>query len=81
MAYCPHVMKNRFVRNYTHKEVNWSYPTSPNAVKFGFSKSGCFTLSVIDRKDFKLPKGISGHPTREQAIDAGIAIDLPWMNY
>lgn len=28
------------------KEITYSYPTSPNATRLGFAKSGCFHVSV-----------------------------------
>lgn len=27
------------------KEIGWAYPTSENAVLFGYGKTGCYTLS------------------------------------
>jgi hypothetical protein len=51
-------------------EVNWSYPTSPNAERAGCSKTGCWTVSRIDRKrngDRRPPKAVKHFATREEA--------------
>ena len=32
------------------KSVQWSYPSSPNAVKFGFAKTGCYSVEVKKMK-------------------------------
>ena len=51
-------------------EVNWSYPTSPNAVKAGMTKTGCWTVSRINRKkngERNLPLAISHFATKEEA--------------
>lgn len=50
--------------------VDWSYPSSPNAVRFGCSKTGCYTVSRTDRKrdgSPKPPKAIAGFNTRGEA--------------
>jgi hypothetical protein len=52
-------------------EVCWSYPTSPNAVKFGMSKTGCWTVSRINRKKDgtpSTPQAIKGFNTQAEAI-------------
>jgi hypothetical protein len=57
------------------KSVDWSYPTSPNAHRFGF-KDGCYTISTTE--GCQLPVAVSGHATKEQAMEASKAIPLPW---
>lgn len=31
------------------KTISYAYPTSPNAVRFGFGKMGCFYVAKIER--------------------------------
>lgn len=32
------------------KRISWSYPTSPNAHRFGFNDEGCWTVSFYERE-------------------------------
>ncbi len=60
----------------TYKIVEYSYPSSPNACRFGFSKVGCFTLLTADETN--------GHKTQvafatlTEAKSAGEAYKHPW---
>lgn len=47
-------------------EISWSYPSSPNAIKFGFPLSGCWTVSSLMRP-WDCPEPIQGFRTREEA--------------
>jgi hypothetical protein len=40
----------RLVWKYDHKKVEWSFPSSANAAAFGYSASGCWTVSVTNRE-------------------------------
>lgn len=53
-----------------YKEIGWSYPTSPNAKRFGF-KQGCFTVSTVDYVNGtpKPPKAVAGFATLKEAIE------------
>lgn len=64
----------------TSKIVNFSYPTSPNAVRFGFGAAGCWTLSLNYTHATTLipPRAVSGHATRDEALAAGRARQEPW---
>ena len=31
-------------------EVGYSYPSSPNAVQYGYAKQGCYTVARVERK-------------------------------
>lgn len=61
--------------------VDWSYPTSTNAKRFGFP-DGCWTVSLCFRKRDRLgrecfkTKAHSGHATREEA-EAEVARSFP----
>jgi hypothetical protein len=60
------------------KMVDWSYQTSPNAVRFGFRDVGCWTVNLHDRSGKRPPKAISGHPSKEAALDAAFELSEPW---
>jgi hypothetical protein len=66
----------------SYKIVEWSYPSSPNAVRFGMSKTGCHTLHTanVDFVPFDGHKTVSGHATFAEAVREGIANhpELPW---
>lgn len=44
--------------------IEWSYPTSPNAQKFGFKK-GCYTVSSV--KGNNPPKELIAFATKQEA--------------
>ncbi len=61
------------------KSVEYSYPSSPNADRFGFA-DGCWTVEVIS--------GITGYPravrafgTQAQAIDNASKMGLEWNSH
>ena len=45
------------------KEIGWAYPTSTEAVRLGYGKTGCFVLSV---GDWMHPKAISASSCFEE---------------
>jgi hypothetical protein len=55
--------------------VDFSYPTSTNAKRFGFQESGCWTVNLCYRtqdylgRECLTTKAHSGHETKEQAED------------
>ena len=51
---------------YPYKRVDYAYATSPDAAKFGFSKTGCFTVDLVPR-DCKPAKAIAGYATPAEA--------------
>lgn len=64
----------------TTKSVDWSYPSSANAVRFRFPK-GCWTVSI--QRSAGIPEAVKGFATREEAITeaakmrmAGVIV--PW---
>ncbi|MES2367035.1 MAG: hypothetical protein V4563_14260 [Pseudomonadota bacterium] len=61
------------------KLIEWSYPSSPNAVQFGF-KSGCYTLQTMDTNlvPFDGHKIVSAHATIKEARLAGESLPFPW---
>ena len=50
----------------TFKTVSYSYPTSPNAKKYGFYKTGCYTVETIT--DEKPPKSLAAFATKKEAV-------------
>lgn len=64
----------------SYKLVEWSFPTSTNAKRFGFEKQGCFTLHVANAEfvPFDGHKTVSGHATLAEAKQAGLAFPFPW---
>jgi hypothetical protein len=48
------------------KTVEWSYPTSPNAVALG-RKDGCWTVEIIYRQE--PPRVLAGFKTRPEALE------------
>lgn len=57
------------------KRIEWSYPTSPNANKFGF-KDGCWTVEIVSANG--IPRAVKGFATLEEASANASAMPLPW---
>lgn len=57
------------------KSLDWSYPTSDNAVRFGF-KAGCWTINQYQQG--RLPLALRGFATREEAITFAETLTLRW---
>jgi hypothetical protein len=62
----------------TQKSINWSYPSSTNANKFGF-KAGCWTVSVGEQST--PPIAIAGFATAEQAVQFALTLPEPWSRW
>lgn len=61
------------------KSIAYSYPTSPNATKYGF-KGGCYTVEIHNGS--KPPVVASAHETIEEARKAAEAFtELPLNRY
>jgi hypothetical protein len=58
------------------KMVDYSYPTSPNAQKFGFNQSGCYTVTIIF--GIRTPKSLAGFATKEEAIKYAETLPHEW---
>ena len=59
-----------------YKSVEFSYPTSSNAKKMGFNKTGCWTVET--RESGKAGKAIKGFLTREEAISHAETMKNEW---
>lgn len=62
------------------KTVEWSYPTSENAKRFGF-KGGCWTVSLNERSEEGTTitvRALKGFLTRYNALDYARTLPEPW---
>lgn len=57
------------------KSLDWSYPTSTNAVRFGF-KAGCWTICQQQFGHF--PIALKGFATRQEALAFAGSLAIPW---
>jgi hypothetical protein len=60
------------------KSVEWSYPTSTNAKRFGFHDTGCWTVQLT--KGIRPPKATAGFKTREEAMAHAETMSEKWSN-
>ena len=65
------------------KTLDWSYPTSPNAERFGF-KRGCWTVSLcdwtapVDGGALNPPVAVKAFPSRLEALRFAGSLPQPW---
>lgn len=66
-------------RSHLVKTVEYAYPTSTNAGRFGFSRKGCY---VVEQHYWPLRdeafKPLAGFATRAEAVAHAQAMTLPW---
>lgn len=65
----------------SYKLVEWAYPTSDNAKRFGFPK-GCWVYEEVVPSasgESLITLGIAGFATEEEAINAAEKSVLPWL--
>lgn len=48
------------------KSIAYAYPSSPNAAKLGFNKTGCYTVEVLDAKT-RASQSLAGFATFDEA--------------
>ena len=60
----------------TTKRVDYSYPTSTNATRFGFGKTGCYTVETV--KHPQPPKAVAGFSTLDEARAHAETLPCPW---
>lgn len=61
----------------TTKKIEWAYSTSTNAVQFGFSKTGCYTVEL--KEAVCVPaKAIAGFKTIQEAEDYANTLPYAW---
>lgn len=71
-------MSTENVKTVVEKEIGYSYPSSPNAVSFGFDKTGCYHISLEDELGSMT---IAAYATREQAKTACDLRPEPYSKY
>lgn len=59
------------------KSIGWSYPTSPNAGKFKFSR-GCWVVKI--QEDDQIPVAINGFKDKAEAEDYAAKLSFPWQD-
>jgi hypothetical protein len=64
------------------KSVEWSYPTSGNAVRFRFRDTGCWTVETMT-KGAALPVAVAAFLDKGEAISFARRSlpDVPWSRY
>lgn len=63
------------------KQVGFAYPTSPDAVKFGFAKSGCYSVSLGGTDPLTPPKSIAAFLTKREAFEYANKMPEPFGRY
>lgn len=58
------------------KGVDYSYPSSTNAQRFGFAKQGCWTVSL--HSPDHTPIALAAFPTEAMAYDFANQHPAPW---
>ncbi len=58
------------------KSTSYSYATSPNAIRFGFAKTGCFTVEIQDGSN--PPEAVAGFKTVAEAHKFASALPHKW---
>jgi hypothetical protein len=61
------------------KWVDYAYPTSPNADRFGF-ENGCYCVVVANIEGGK-PKTISAYATKSEALAVAKAMPQSWSAF
>lgn len=60
------------------KSIDWSYPSSPNAIRFGFP-AGCWTVSRMNGDN--PGEAVAGFATEREAIALANTMDIPYGRY
>ncbi len=61
------------------KLVDYSYPTSPNAKKFGFVKIGCYTVSIATGN--AVAKEQKAFATKAEAMTFAETLPMPFHRF
>jgi hypothetical protein len=66
----------------TTKRIEWAYPSSENACKFGFSKTGCWVVE-IERPlpSMRPPNAVAGFESHAEAKSHGDSMPEPWDSF
>ena len=61
------------------KQVEWSYPSSTNAVAMGFGKVGCWTVETVEYSPGpNQPEAVKGFTNSFDANDYAEALPFAW---
>lgn len=60
----------------TTKSVSYAYPASPDAVRFKYGKTGCYTVDL--HKGTNPPEALIAFDSREKAEAYAAALVHPW---
>ncbi len=63
----------------TTKLVDYSYPTSTNATKYGFGKTGCYTVSVA--KGSAPGKAVKAFADKASALAFAETLPMPFHRF
>lgn len=63
--------------SHPYKTVEWSYATSTNAKRFGFYRTGCYTVSLT-REQGGSPKALASFAKREDAVKLAQTLPEEW---
>jgi len=58
------------------KSVDWSYPSSENASRFGFAKTGCWTVKT--RAAGSIGGAVAGFATANEALAFARGLGIAW---
>lgn len=61
-----------------HKSIAWAYPTSPNAARFGFGRTGCWVVDLQPADCSRPPEAVSAHACESDAIDTALSMPNEW---
>lgn len=59
------------------KTVEYSYPSSTNAKRFGYDKTGCYTVSTIN-ENYTKQKQLAAFATKAQAVTEAEKLPYEW---
>ena len=57
--------------------VEYAYPSSKTAARYGFSATGCYTVVLCPDSGFDNWRNVSAHSTRAEALQYAETLDLP----
>lgn len=58
------------------KGIGWAYPSSPNAAKFGYEKTGCWCVQIYGTQGATIRT--EGYASLSMAVDQASLFPEPW---
>jgi hypothetical protein len=68
------------MEGYETKRIEYSYPTSPNAERYGYGRIGCYTIAII-HTPMAIPVTVDAYPTYEEAKACADKLAMPYNKY